>query len=66
MEFTLKINCDNDAFYPPNCEGEVARIVAQLAYDIMTGDADMNRVYPFRDINGNNIGSAQFVGKTLK
>ena len=52
--FTLKIETDNDAFFP-DPRPEVARILKLAASQVMQGDPEMEdrRVY---DINGNKIG----------
>lgn len=56
MEFVLKIECDNSAFDYGERPHEVSRILKYLAEQI---DEGYNLVY-LNDINGNQVGVAQF------
>lgn len=54
MQYTIKINCDNSAFYG-DASPEVARILLDLVNEFrLNGLLDM----PLQDINGNTVGKA--------
>lgn len=60
--FTLKINCDNDAFVESRAD-EVANILRQLV-DALTSPVSCDiDTYTLRDSNGNAVGKAQFKGE---
>jgi hypothetical protein len=57
--FTLKIDCDNDAFQPDACD-ELAKILRHIAdnIDSCNGNDDQNIAYyqTVFDVNGNDVG----------
>lgn len=57
MKFTLEINCDNAAFADDR-EGEIARILTDLAAEIDAGMLPLLSHHPVRDGNGNKVGFA--------
>lgn len=61
MELRIKIACDNAAF-EPDPGYEVARILREFA-DTTQIAAAIGHKYVLRDINGNSVGSAEFVGE---
>ena len=55
-EFRLKIDLENDAFVP-HCTFEIARILGELAENIVNeGDEHLSFYRNLRDINGNTVG----------
>lgn len=61
MKFKIEIDMGNDAFhgYP---EVEVCRIIRELTERMTLGDAVAKTTYYLRDVNGNNVGKAEFRG----
>lgn len=62
MTFTVKIKCDNAAFYnednEPSAGHEVARILRHLADDLEESDIRGER-WRLMDANGNHAGDAK-------
>ncbi len=58
MLFVAEIECDNEAF-ESNRAVEVARILHDLADKIALSPADTLN-FGLRDINGNQVGAAEF------
>jgi len=55
LNVRIKINCENDAF-ADNCEGEVARLLREVAKKISNGELDRLGYLPIMDANGNKVG----------
>ena len=57
MDVTIKINCDNAAFFDEGPSFEVARILRELA-DKQEGNPHFSDGYSsdIRDYNGNSVG----------
>ena len=67
MRFKLNLTCDNDAFEPTDaeCDGEVARILRELADRVERGELDLPvgmrvNTKVLHDINGNDVGRATY------
>jgi len=63
--FRLEIETDNDAF-GENPEGEVGRILQDVASRLAWGDADAQASASIRDFNGNRVGEWRFTSSKKK
>jgi hypothetical protein len=62
MKFVLKLDCNNDAFAPPMCGPETARILRELEERVTSGDQEG----VLHDVNGNRVGEWAFrAGRVL-
>lgn len=62
MDITIKINCDNDAFFG-SCGNAVARLLRELANG-MDGESKKDIAHwfdgkPIMDVNGNKVGKVE-------
>jgi len=60
MKFACDIRSANSAFIDERASHAVARLLTQIAHDLLSGNFAEDEVEPLRDANGNTIGRWHF------